>query len=133
VVVRRFAAFLVLVVLALLAVDVLGDLTQSRPDVPNRTADTELVVAVDEDRFGGGVDEAAAALWAVCAGQTSSRPIDGAALREIADGRYHIVLRPAVGDSERRKLVGCLEDFTIERVRGSVQLFREVPPPSAQR
>ena len=41
---------------------------------------------------------------------------DGA-LAPIADGRYRVVLRPAVGDHERRKLVGCLEDLTVDRVR----------------
>ena len=60
-------------------------------------------------------------------GRTNSRPPEGGALVEIDEGSYRAVLRPAVGDGERRKLVGCLEDFTIERVRGSVQSFREVP------
>ena len=110
-----------LVVLGTLAVVGLSDLTQSRPDPLNRAADTEVVFAVDENRFRGGLDGAATALWAVCAGQTTSQPTDGGALAEIEEGRYRLVLRPAIGDGERRKLVGCLEDFTIERVRGSVQ------------
>jgi hypothetical protein len=124
---RRAAAVVVLVVLGTVAVAALSELTQSRPDTPNRAADSELVIAVDENRFRGGADGAAAALWAVCVGQTNSRPPEGGALVEIDEGRYRAVLRPAVGDGERRKLVGCLEDFTIERVRGNVQSFREVP------
>ena len=124
---KRVAAVVVLVVVGILAVSKLSDLTQSRSDPPNRAADTEVVIAVDENRFRGGLDGAATALWAVCAGQTTSRPTDGGALAEIGDGRYRLVLRPAVGDDERRKLVGCLEDLTIERVRGNVQLIREVP------
>ena len=124
---KRVAAVVVLVVVGILAVSKLSDLTQSRSDPPNRAADTEVVIAVDENRFRGGLDGAATALWAVCAGQTTSRPTDGGMLAEIGDGRYRLVLRPAVGDDERRKLVGCLEDFTIERVRGNVQLIREVP------
>jgi hypothetical protein len=123
---KRVVGFVLLVVVGTVAVDGLSDLTQSRPDTPNRDADTEVVVAVDENRFRGGVDEAAAALWAVCAGQTDSRPVDGGRLDEIDAGVYRVVLRPAVGEGERRKLVGCLEDFTVERVRGNVRTFREV-------
>jgi len=68
---KRGAVLVALVVVGIVGIGLLGDLTQSRPDAPNRAADTEVVVAVDENRFGGGVDEAAAALWAVCSGQTS--------------------------------------------------------------
>ncbi len=128
---KRVVVSVLLVVIGIVAVDGLSDLTQSRPEAPNREADTEVVVAVDENRFRGGVDEAAAALWAVCAGQTDSRPVDGSALDEIDAGVYRVVLRPAVGEGERRKLVGCLEDFTVERVRGDVRAFRKidmVPP-----
>ena len=61
---RRAAAVVVLVVLGTVAVAALSELTQSRPDAPNRAADSELVIAVDENRFRGGVDGAATALWA---------------------------------------------------------------------
>jgi hypothetical protein len=62
----------------------------------------------------------------VCAGQTDSRPVDERALDEIDSGVYRVVLRPAVGEGERRTLVGCLEDFTVERVRGDVRTFRKI-------
>ncbi len=49
-------------------------------------------------------------------GQTSSRASDDGALAPAAGGRYRVALRPAVGEHERRKLVGCLEDLTVDRV-----------------
>jgi|HigsolmetaAR201D_1030396.scaffolds.fasta_scaffold42444_1 hypothetical protein len=120
----------VLVVVALLiggalGVDVLGDLTQSRPDPVRAGAVTELVVRVEQDRFAQGDDAAAEALWAVCAGQTTSRP----ATTPVAldGGRYRIVLAPAVGENEERKLRGCLEDLTVDRVLGDVVSWRTIP------
>jgi hypothetical protein len=128
---KRFAVVLALIASIALAVDVLGDLTQSRPDPRNSDADTELVFAVDENRFTGGADRAAAALWTVCGAQTTSSPVGNEHPRAIGEGRYRVVLHPAVGEGEERKLVGCLEDFTIERVRGGVVSFRAVPTSTA--
>lgn len=124
---KRLLAVVALIVAIAVAVDVLGDLTQSRPDERNFAADTELVLAVEQDRFNGGRDSAAAALWAVCSGQTTSRALDEAGLERVGEGRYRVVLRPAVGEGEQRKLVGCLEDFTVDRVKGNVETFRAIP------
>ena len=85
---------------------------------------TELVLSVEHDRFAHGTDGAAAALWAVCAGQTRSRPTED--LTAGDDGRYRVVLAPAVGEHEERKLRGCLEDLTVERVLGDVESWRTV-------
>ena len=79
---------------------------------------------MDEDRFAPGEADAAAALWAICAAQTSSRVIGDGELRPIGDGRYRVVLRPAVGHHEQKKLTGCLEDLTVDRVVGDVESFR---------
>lgn len=111
-----------LAVAAFVVIGELGDLTQSRPDSVRDDAATELVLSVDEERFGPGETGAAAALWAVCAAQTRSRAIDG--LRPLGEGRYRVVLTPAVGHHEQLKLIGCLEDLTIDRVVGDVESFR---------
>jgi hypothetical protein len=124
---RRLLVAVALATAGVLAVDVLGDLTQSRPDPVMDEVATELVVAVDHDRFGGGVDAAADALWAVCSAQTASRIGGDRGLAPIGDGRYRAVLHPAVGDHEQRKLVGCLEDLTVDRVVGDVESFETLP------
>ena len=121
---RRIAGGIALVAAAVVSIGALGDLTQSRPDPLRTDAVTELVLSVEHDRFVHGADGAAAALWAVCAGQTRSRLVDELSGGE--DGRYRVVLAPAVGEHEERKLRGCLEDLTVERVLGDVESWRTV-------
>jgi hypothetical protein len=121
---KKLVAVVALVVVTIGGLDVLADATQSRPDPVRAGEVTELVLAVDEDRFGPGEAAAAGALWAVCAAQTKSRPTTPDGPEALGDGRYRVVLEPAVGEHDRRKLVGCLEDLTIDRVRGNVVAFR---------
>jgi hypothetical protein len=123
----KTAAVFVVVAIALgFGVDLLGDLTQSRPDPVYADEVSEVIMSVDQDRFGGGENAAADALWAVCAAQTTSRMADGR-LQSLGDGRYRAVLEPAVGDNDERQLVGCLEDLTVERVLGDVESVRTLP------
>jgi hypothetical protein len=123
----KTAAVFVVVAIALgFGVDLLGDLTQSRPDPVYADEVSEIIMSVNQDRFGGGEDAAADALWAVCAAQTTSQMADGR-LQSLGDGRYRAVLQPAVGDNDERQLVGCLEDLTVERVLGNVQSVRTLP------
>jgi hypothetical protein len=117
------AIAVVLVVGAVASVDVLGDLTQSRPDAVRNGAATEVVLSVSNDRFRSGDDAAADALWGVCAAQTGSHVVGEGGPETIGGGRYRLVLVPAVGHHERRKLVGCLEDLTVDRVVGDVESF----------
>jgi hypothetical protein len=123
----KTAVVFVVVAIALgFGVDILGDLTQSRPDPVYADEVSEIVLSVDQDRFGGGEDAAADALWAVCAAQTNSRMADDR-LQSLGDSRYRAVLQPAVGDNDERQLVGCLEDLTVERVLGDVESVRTLP------
>ncbi len=117
---RALIAF-VLIALLSIAVDQLGDLTQSRPDPVRKGEVTELVVSVKQDRFGPGQAGAADALWAVCAAQTSSRALGDEGLEPIGDDLYRVVLAPAIGHHAELKLVGCLQDLTIDRVLGDVE------------
>jgi hypothetical protein len=122
---KRLVLAVAIVAVLVGGVDVLGDLTQSRPDPVVDGAVTELVIGVEQDRFAQGDDAAAAALWAVCAGQTKSRA--EAAPVAVEPGRYRVVLAPAVGEHEERKLRGCLEDLTVDRVLGDVESWRTIP------
>ena len=131
---KRLAIVAVVIVVAVVAIGELSDLTQSRPDAIREGSVTELVVAVNEDRFGPGQDAAADALWAVCAAQTSSRVVDGTSgLESLGGDRYRVRLRPALGRHGELKLVGCLEDLTIDRVLGDVKSVRtfEIDRPDA--
>jgi hypothetical protein len=124
---KAAAIFVVVAIVLGFAVDFLGDLTQSRPDPVHAAEVSEVILSVDQDRFGGGQDAAADALWAVCSAQTTSRMALTDRLQSLGDGRYRAVLQPAVGDNDERQLVGCLEDLTVERVLGDVKSFRTLP------
>lgn len=128
---KRLALAVALVVVAVVGIGRLSDLTQSRPDPVRANSVTELVVAVNEDRFAPGQDAAAHALWAVCRAQTSSNVVgEGDGLESLGGDRYRVILRPALGRHGELKLVGCLEDLTIDRVLGDVELVRNFEPAS---
>ena len=121
---KRLLLVVALIAFVSIAVDQIGDLTQSRPDPVRKGEVTELVVSVNQDRFGGGQEGAADALWAVCSAQTTSRPLDSDGLVPLGDDLYRVVLSPAVGHHAELKLVGCLQDLTVDRVVGDVESVR---------
>lgn len=121
---KRVLVAIALIAFVSIAVDQIGDLTQSRPDPVRKGEVTELTVSVDQDRFGGGTDGAANALWAVCSAHTSSRPLSSEGLESLGAGLYRVVLSPALGHHAELKLVGCLEDLTIDRVLADVESVR---------
>ena len=128
---KRLLVVIALIAAVAVTVNLLGDMTQTRPDDVNEDSETEIVLRVTEDRFGFGRDAAADALWAVCWAQTSSRMTGDGRLEALGDGRYRAVLRPAVGHHDERQMVGCLEDLTVDRVLADVETFRTYPISSA--
>jgi hypothetical protein len=118
--VKRSAVVVALVVASALAVDELGDLFQSRPDHVAADSRSEVVLDVEERRYKLSLDAGAQALVAACAGSISNRVLAGSGLTEIAPGRYRFTVEPSLGRHNRVKLVGCLEDFTIDHLRGDV-------------
>lgn len=117
---RRALVLLVLVVVVLVGVDVLGDMTQNRPDPIAPGSRSEIVLVVTErSRPGPARFEAAEALWFACRPAAWRRVVDPG-LIDIGDGRFRIVTEPALGEHAWRRLQGCLEDMTIDRVRARV-------------
>lgn len=127
---KRFVIVAALVAVIALSIDFLGDLTQTRPDALDNDVVSELVMAVDQDRFGGGRDAAAGALWSVCYAQTSSQMAGERGLEPLGGGRYRAVLHPALGKYDGRQLIGCLEDLTVDRVLADVESVRTLPAAS---
>jgi hypothetical protein len=116
--------------LAVLAVAVMGaigivglaELTQNRPDPVEAGSATVLTFDVDTRDYQRGEGAAAQALWAVCSatvgGDVSgvTAPAEGG----VGDG-YTVTISPAIGENGRKRLSGCLEDATLDRVMGHVQ------------
>jgi hypothetical protein len=124
---KRLAIVAALIAVVALSVDFLGDLTQTRADDLDNDTVSELVMSVSQDRFGGGRDAAAGALWSVCYAQTSSDMAGEQGLEPLGGGRYRAVLHPALGEHDGRQLIGCLEDLTVDRVIADVESVRTLP------
>lgn len=112
---KRTAIVLALGTIGALGVGALADATQSRPDA-RAAADstTEITFAVEARRYPSGAD-AGQALWTACQGTFSARTL---ALTETTDGHYRAVVAPSLGQLAQRRLIGCLEDATVDRLRG---------------
>jgi hypothetical protein len=116
--------------LAVLAVAVVGamgiiglaELTQNRPDPVEAGSATVVNFDVDTRDYQRGAGAAAQALWAVCSatvgGEVSGvrAPAEGT----VGDG-YTVTISPAIGENGRKRLQGCLEDATLDRVMGHVE------------
>lgn len=102
-------------VLAFPAVGLVADATQSRPDPhPDRTT-IHVVVRVRDAR--DDATQGAGALWAACQGRVG---LDHLEVTADGPGRADLVVSGVMGEHARRKLVGCLEDATLDGIRGSV-------------
>jgi hypothetical protein len=109
---------LVLAVAAVIGIDGLADLTQNRPDPVIDGSATTLTFDVGTRDYHGTDVEAANALWAVCAATVSGEATGPTA---VDGGGFTISISPAIGNNGRKRLLGCLEDSTLDRVQGHVE------------
>jgi hypothetical protein len=108
-----------IVILAFVAlysgIDLLGDLTQNRPDAMV-SGSTDIALDVDTRGAAIGKTEAARALWSACSITVGS---DLTSLRPNGSSLV-LTVEPALGKYSFRRLKGCLEDATVDKVRGDV-------------
>ena len=102
---------------AFLAIDVIGDATQTRPDHVRDDYVSEVVFDIDT-RLQRDEARLAAGLWGACQNTVTNEALDG--LVRLGDDTFKVVLTPELGTHARQRLVGCLEDATIDRVLGDV-------------
>ncbi len=110
---------------AVASIDWLADRTQDRPDRVAAGARSEVVLDVwvrDGRRPAPLV--AAQGLWGACQ-HSASRRLVPPGLVEVAAGRFQVVTERALGDHAWRRLKGCLEDMTIDRLKASVVSKRD--------
>lgn len=107
---------IVLAVVSGLGIVGLAELTQNRPDAVDPDSSTVVAFDVATRGYRGGDDTAAQALWAVCAATVPGEVTSPAG----AAGDYEVTIRPAIGENGRKRLLGCLEDGTLDRVMGHV-------------
>jgi hypothetical protein len=114
-----------LVIVALASLYPLAELTQNRPDeVP---AGSTTVVEYHVTTRGYAQDLAAVGLWATCQ-QTIDHARSAEMPKPVGDDTYAVLVAPGLGEHDRRRLEGCLEDATIDRVSATVTRFELLPP-----
>ena len=124
---KRLVAVVLAVAALAVGIDALADLTQDRPDpvVPGSRSEIILDVAA-RDRTGSDF-LATQGLWGACQGNVRHRLVEPGVVG-LADGRFRLVTEPALGEHSWRRLQGCLEDATIDRVKARVVAKRDLAP-----
>lgn len=124
---KRTLAILVAAVALSAAVDTLADLTQDRPDRVLPGTRSEIVLDVDSHDRGGSALLSAQGLWGACQGTVRHRLAEPGVV-QISEGRFRLVTVPALGEHSWRRLQGCLEDTTLDKVKAHVVTKRDIAP-----
>jgi hypothetical protein len=104
--------------LVVVLVMTLADVTQNRHDTDRHEGTSRIVLHVETKR-GFDPELATQGLWAAC--QTTVLQNRLAGLTARPDARMELAVQPALGEHARRRLVGCLEDATLDLVRANVE------------
>jgi hypothetical protein len=119
--VKRALATVALLGALAVGIVLMMEATQNRPDVREAGSITTVDFTVSTRDYQRGETAAATALWTVC-----SATIGGTVspLPEPVGDAWRVTIEPEVGEHGRSRLVGCLEDVTLDRVLGDVVSFR---------
>jgi hypothetical protein len=118
----KVLAVLAVAVMGILGVIGLAELTQNRPDPVEAGTATVVTFDVATRDYQRGDGAAAQALWAVCSATVGGEVTGLTSPAEAtADAGYTVSISPAIGENGRKRLVGCLEDATLDRVMGHVE------------
>lgn len=124
---RRLLALVALAAAAWFGVGALADLTQTRPEAIDPASRAAVDIDVAVHGFLGPIDDAARSLWAVCMPQLGGATQLVEAV-SVSDGRLTAVVAPAPGDHARMRLRGCLNDVTLDRVKGHLVAVTPLGP-----
>ena len=79
---------------------------------------TRVEFSVETRNYHHDLEDAASSLWYACVGAVSW---EDATHPEATDaGTFVASIRPALGEDSRRRFRGCLEDASVDRIRGDV-------------
>lgn len=110
-----------------LGIDALADLTQDRPDHVVPGSRSAIVLEVDSRDRTGSNHLSAQGLWGACQGTVYQRLLEPGVV-ERTDGHFLLTTEPALGEHAWRRLQGCLEDATLDRVKGRVLSKHDLAP-----
>lgn len=130
--VRRAAAWVTVAVLVgavAVGVDALRDATMTMPEEPETDSALEITLDVDtREAFGGSTSDLVLALYVACRVRLpdETRAVE---IADSAEGVGRLVVAPAIGPTSQRRLIGCLEDATLDRVSAEVVSVERIPLP----
>ena len=124
---RRAVLLLVAMAAVYAGIDVLADLTQDRPDSVQPGTRSEVVLEVRSRDRTGSDRLSAQGLWGACQGTVWQKLVEPGVV-EVADGRFRLTTEPGLGEHSWRRLQGCLEDTTLDRVKARVVSKRDLAP-----
>lgn len=107
------------------SIGAIGDATQTREDVRHADRATEVVIHVEGLRYRQSLDVAANALYSTCTATVSGRLVEPGIV-DLGGGDYSFAMTPSLGHHGKERLLGCLRDLTIERVKSSVVSIEEI-------
>lgn len=106
------------------AIDLVADATQTRTD-PVAVGASEVTLVVNTRGRTAGTTETAEALWVACR-NVLNRSVSAEPPQPLGRDVYRFRISPAVGEHARRRLVGCLEDATLDRTSARVLSFLDI-------
>jgi hypothetical protein len=128
---RRAAGLLAVALTAALAVGGLARLTQNRPDPPQPAHVATLVLQVAHRRDPQRASMLVATVWQRCVTNVLGADAASSELLALGHDRYTALLHPAPGPIATRRLQGCLQDTTTDRIQLQVLTVAGVAPPAA--
>ncbi len=121
------AAVIVAILAAITAsVLVIRELTQARLDPVNSTEVTSIEISVSQRQSDQPVRSIADALWVSCRLRVPSS-VDLIDLETTGLDTANLVVHPALGETDKRQFVGCLQDATIDRINARVLTVADRP------
>ena len=116
---KKLLVFGVLIIIGAFVVDALGDATQTRDDERRTDQATQIVFHVEGKHFR---NRSTPPRW-----HCSASAVDGRRARRRPrhrtgrPGDYRFAMTPTLGDHGKERLLGCMNDLTIERLRSNVE------------
>jgi hypothetical protein len=123
---KRMMVFVVLIVAGAFGIKVIGDATQTRPDERHGDRKTTVVIHLEGKHYRQSLDVAAQALYGKCAATVAGDLVDPG-IERLRPGRYRFAMTPSLGDHGKERLLGCINDLSIERLRSNVESVEELP------
>lgn len=115
---------------ATVGIDAMADATQTRPD-PRVAGTTSVVLAVDPGSARSPL-VAASALWGACTTQLGGG-FQLVGMNAVGGGEVQFLVQPEVGKYAERRLRGCINDATTDRIRAIVRSVSAVGAAEAAR